>query len=191
MKCKILTLSAAIALTLGGPAIAGMSKPEYLSSKERIAADYKVSKTACDSLKANAKDVCVAQARGAEKMALADLAAEYEPSTKSRYNARMAHADAVYAVSKEKCDDQAGNAKDVCVKEAKLVKTTAEADARAQMKIVDARKDAGKEIAEVRKDAAADKREATYALAKERCKVLAGSQKDACMAEAKALFDKS
>jgi hypothetical protein len=58
-------------------------------------------------LKANSKDVCVAQAKGAEKMALADLTADYQPSTKSRYDARVAHEPMPRTRSRRrKCDDQ-------------------------------------------------------------------------------------
>ena len=42
----------------------------------------------------------------------------------------IAKAEAEYAVAKERCDDQAGNAKDVCVKEAKSAQTAAKANAR-------------------------------------------------------------
>ena len=134
MKCRISTLtalSAAVVLTQGAPALAGMSKAAYLASKERIAANHEVSRAGCDPLKANAKDVCIVQARGAERTALADLLAEYKPTTKSRYDARLARADAVYSVAREKCDDERGGAKDACMKEARLKKAAADAEAKA------------------------------------------------------------
>lgn len=40
---------------------------------------------------------------------------------------RVAMADANYAVAKEKCDDFAGNVKDVCVKESMAAAVTAKA----------------------------------------------------------------
>jgi hypothetical protein len=70
------------------------------------------------------------------------------------------------AVAKERCDDSAGNVKDVCVKEAKAAHVSAKADAKAQEKIVDAHK-----------DAAVDKRDAEYAVAKEKCDALSGNTK--------------
>ena len=92
----------------------------------------------------------------------------------------MAKAESAYAVAKEKCDDQAGNAKDVCVKEAKAVETKALADAKM-----------GKEIGEAKTDAAADKRDADYNVAVEKCNALAGDAKTSCTAAAKAKFGKS
>ena len=191
MKCRILTMTAiaaAIAATLGEPSAAGISKPDYLASKDRIAAEYRSAKAGCEPLSSNAKDVCIAQAKGGEKVAQAELTAAYQPTVKARYDVRLARAEAGYSVAKEKCDDQPGNAKDVCVMEAQAARTAARADAKANMKTTDAKVAAGKEIAAARKDAASDKRAATYALAKERCNALAGTGKDACLAEAKGLF---
>src|SRR5688572_22928447 len=163
MKCRILTMTAvaaAVAATMGEPSAAGMSKHDYLASKDRIAAEYKTAKAGCEPLSSNAKDVCEVQAKGAEKVAKAELTASYQPTVKARYDVRLARAEADYSVAKEKCDDHAGNAKDVCAKEAEAVRTAAKADAKAHMKTADAKATAGKEIAEARKDASAAKRDA-------------------------------
>jgi F0F1-type ATP synthase membrane subunit b/b' len=114
----------------------------------------------------------------------------------------MAKAESVYAVAHEKCDDLAGNAKDVCVKEAKANRTTSTADAKAQMKTVQAvssantdiaktRETENKAISNARKDASSDKRDAGYSLAIEKCDVLAGTAKDQCVKDAKVSFGKS
>src|SRR5687768_9598404 len=131
MSCKTLTMTAiaaAIALALGAPAIAGMSKPDFQSSKKDIEFAYEAAEACCGPLAANAKDVCIAEAKGKEKIARAELEVSYEPTVKTRYDARIARAQAEYSVATEKCDDQSGNAKDVCVKEAKVAQTTAKAD---------------------------------------------------------------
>lgn len=47
------------------------------------------------------------------------------------YGVTKAKAD--YKIAKEKCDDLAGNPKDVCPKEAKAAMAAAKADAKAQM----------------------------------------------------------
>jgi hypothetical protein len=83
-------------------------------------------------------------------------------------------------VAKEKCDDLAGNAKDVCVKEAKAVEVKALADAKL-----------GKQVAEANVSAADDKRDADYKVAAEKCDALAGDAKAACLSAAKAKFGKS
>ena len=84
----------------------------------------------------------MAEAKGKEKVAKAELEARNKPSDKARYAVSIAKAEADYAVAKEKCDDKAGNDKTVCVKEAKAAETRAKADAKAQMKTSDASKPA-------------------------------------------------
>ena len=190
---KTFCLTAIAAVTLGVPLLAGaaMSKAEYDSAKKTIGADYKMAKSACDPLAGNGKDVCVAQAKGQEKVALADLQVTYKPGNTSRYDARLARANADYAVAKEKCDDKAGNVKDICVKEAEAAQTAAKADAKAQMKSVDAGKAADKKIAAARADAASDKRDAGYAVDREKCDALVSNAKDVCIGAAKARYGKS
>jgi hypothetical protein len=172
----------AIAALLGASSVfsASMSRPEYNTAKDRIAADYKLDKAACDKLSGNAKDVCKEQAEGKQKVARAEL--DYSDSGKPADRVKVAttKADASYAVSKEMCDDKAGNAKDVCVSEAKAAHTKALADARLGEKVGDARKDAAK-----------DKNDADYKVATEKCDGLAGDAKAACVSAAKARFNKS
>ena len=126
----------------------------------------------------------------------ADLDASYKPTAKTRYQARVAKAEANHAVARERCDDMAGNAKDVCVKEAKAVETGAKADAKAQMKTSDANVTAheksadayGKadnQAADARKEAAQDKLAAQYEVAKQQCDMYAGAAKDVCLDRAK------
>ena len=130
----------AFAFSAGTTAAQGMSKDEYKAGKDKIAAEYKSAKANCDSLSANAKDVCMAEAKGKQKVARAELEATNKPGDKTRYAVRIAKAEADYAVAKEKCDDKAGKDKKACVKEAKAAETRAKADAKAQMKTSDARK---------------------------------------------------
>lgn len=197
-------LAAAIALAFATAALAGptMSKPEHSAAKGSITAGYKSDKAGCGPLAGNGKDICMAEARGREKVALAQLQASYEPSDRARYDVRIAKADATHSVAKERCDDRAGNAKDVCRKEAASAHTAATVDAKAQMKTADARGTAAiksekadvkadKQVAEVRKDAAEDKRDAEYAVAKEKCDALAGDPKDLCVKDAKARYGRS
>lgn len=203
-KSTTTALAAAIGLAFGTAAFAGatMSKPEHSAAKGSIAAGYKSDKAGCDPLAGNGKDICMAEARGREKVALAELQASYEPSDKARYEVRIAKANAAHSVAKEKCDDRAGNAKDVCLKEAASAQTAAKVDAKAQMKTADARGTAAvksekaeakadKQIVEVRKGASKDKRDAAYAVAKEKCDALAGDPKDLCVKDAKAQYGKS
>lgn len=129
MKHKLLMLTVALSCTFANNAMA-LSKAEYKTQKDVISSDYKVAKTKCASLKANAKDICNSEAKGVEKVAKAELEAQYEPSAKHTQKVSMVKADTAYDTAKEKCDDLSGNAKDVCVKDAKVVHVKAKEDAK-------------------------------------------------------------
>lgn len=159
---------------------APMTKADYKADKVRITADYKADKTACGSLAGNANDVCVEQAKGKEKLALAQLEYGYTGKAEDQNKIMKAKAEADYAVAKEKCDDLAGNAKDVCVQEAKAAETKALADAKLD-----------KKVGESRTEAMDDKRDAEYKVAAEKCDALAGDAKASCLSAAKVKFGKS
>lgn len=203
MKSHTLNLLA-LTLCIGFGATAQaetMSKADYKIAGEKIAADYKTAKTPCDSLSGNTKDICFAEAKGNHKIALADLEVAYQPSAKAQRNARDAKADATYAVAKLQCKEQAGNAKDVCIKEAKSVEVAAKADAKLQLKTSEANaaamktttKAVGKaneKVGDARSEAAEDKTDAQYKVDKEKCDVMAGVAKDNCLIQAKSRFGK-
>lgn len=201
----------AIGLAFSASAVAeSMTKNQYKSHMKSIESEYKVDKSGCDSSAGNAKDICVAEAKGKQSVAKTDLEANYKPSIKARYDAHVAKADADYSVAIEKCDDKAGNDKDVCVKEAKAIKVRQIADTKMQMKSKnanaeanetsgdaqavanektdDANAKAAETKADARKDATTEKRDADYAVAKEKCDALAGSVKDKCISDAKLHF---
>lgn len=186
---NIHSIALAVSLTFSAGAMAqNVSKDDYLSVKDKIAADYKLAKASCDSLSGNPNDICMAGAKGNEKVALAELEAGYKPTSESRYQARVARAEAEYGLAKERCDDRAGNTKDVCMKEAKSTEIAAKADATAQMKTAGASATASEKSADARKDAKEDELGAQYRVAKERCDTYAGNAKDICVNEAKVKF---
>ncbi len=172
LAASLLALPAAYAATL--------TKADYTAGKARISADYKSDKAACASLAANAKDICMQEAKAKERVARAELEYGYTGKAADGNKVLVAKAESSYAVAKEKCDDMAGNAKDVCVTQAKAVETKALADAKL-----------GKEIGEAKKDAAADKLDADYKVAIEKCDAMAGDAKASCVAAAKANFGKT
>ena len=159
---------------------ATMDKAQYASGKDRIGADYKADKAACASMSDNAKDICIQEAKGKEKIARADLEYSYTGKPADQTKLLKVKAQSAYAVAKEKCDDKTGNDKDVCRMEAKAVETRALADAKL-----------GKQIGEAKKDATEDKRDADYKVAAEKCDAMTGDAKSSCIAAAKAKFGKS
>ena len=90
---KVITVAISLAFSAGAIA-ASMTKDEYKAGQENVAVDYKKEKAACDSLSANAKDVCVAEAKGQEKVATAQLESAYKPSRKATYEVQVAKAEA-------------------------------------------------------------------------------------------------
>ncbi len=165
-----------------------LSKAEIKTEGDAIAAQYKSAKAKCDGLKANAKDICMAEAKGAHDVSKAEFEVRQNDTPKTRNNVRVIKADADYGVAKEKCDDLAGNAKDVCVKDAKAMLVTAKADAKADLESGNAKRGANEKVSEARKDAAEDKRDANYAAAKVRCDKFTSDTKDRCIADAKVQF---
>lgn len=196
------TICTVIGLTFAGTAgAAPLNRDDFRAEKERIETQAKADRKACDSFSGNAKDICEAEAKGKEKVARAELEAQYKPSDKARRNLGEARAEAAYEVAKERCDDRAGNQKDLCLEEAKAAQKRAKADAEAGMKAAaagheadekagKAREKAVNKSHEAQKDAAEEKREADYAVAREKCNTLAGDAKDRCQNEAKTRFGK-
>ena len=157
-----------------------MSKAEYSSAKNQVSADYKSAKAACKSMSANAKDICMAEAKGNEKVGKADLEARYSGKAKDQNKLMVVKADAAYDVAKEKCDDRTGNDKDVCVKEAKATHIKAKSDAKLT-----------KTVKNATTDAMDDRMTADYKVAIEKCDALAGDAKSTCVTSAKTKFNKS
>lgn len=158
---------------------APISKTDYDAGKAKISTDFQTDKQACQAMSGNAKDVCQEEAKAKEKNARAAL--EYGHTGKASDQKKMltVQADTAYDVAKEKCDDQTGNAKDVCVQQAKTVHTKA----IAELKLVRAVADAGKDATEAQ-------READLKLANEKCDALTGDAKSSCESAAKARFSK-
>ena len=169
----------ALGFAVVAPAATADAKAAYKAAKDSATETYKSARAKCDALSANSKDVCVEEAKAAEKRSKAEAQAQYKNTPRAHMKARIAAADADYAVAKEKCDDQSGNAKDVCRKEAKAVHTKAVVDAKSS-----------KKIGEVKSEATDDKRDADYQAAIEKCDSLAGSAKESCVSTNKSKYGK-
>ncbi len=195
MSRLMIALFVTAGLGFAGPGVAQASstitKDAYTQTKKAADAQYKVDRQLCAALSGNAKDICMADAKGKNDVARAEAAAAYENTPKMRENARVAHAQASYNINVEKCDDLAGNPKDVCVKEAKASLVKAKADAKVDRVATDANHDAAIKQAEASKEANAEKRDAEYKVAIEKCDVLAGPAKDSCVGNAKVRYGKS
>lgn len=139
-----MTLIAAVAaFSFAGAGLAAdmMSKDQYKSEKARIEADGKAAREKCKGMKGNAKDLCMAEAKGNEKIAKAELAAKQKDTPKARYDVAAAKADLEYNVAKEKCDDLKGKDKQSCEKDAKAAHNQAKKQAKAERDAAEGKKD--------------------------------------------------
>ena len=157
-------LAALLALPLSHAAT--MDRASYQTGKTQISDNYKSEKKACSGTTGNAGDICVQEAKAKQKVARAELEANYTGKDNDRNRVQVAMAESTYAVAKERCDDQSGNAKDVCVKAAKATETKALAD----VKMV-------KKVSEAKSDAVQTKVDADYKVASEKCDAMAGDAK--------------
>lgn len=112
----------------------GVSKDEMKAEKARIEGDYKAAKAKCDPLKDNAKDICNSEAKGMEKVAMAELDAKAMPGAKSDAKVAEVKADTAYNTAKEKCDDLKDDAKKVCASDAKAAHEMAKGQVKAMKK---------------------------------------------------------
>jgi hypothetical protein len=81
--------AAACLFVLNNARAQSMSSSDFSAAKSRIQSDYKTDKAACGSRAGNAKDICIAEAKGKEE------------------------------VAEEKCDALASSAKNSCMAAAK------------------------------------------------------------------------
>ncbi len=107
---------------------------DYRADKDRIKADFKAAKEKCKPMSGNAKSVCEKEAKGNEKVALAELEAKRKGTPHAEYEVEVTKAKAAYDVAQEKCDDMKGKEKSACKKEAKATEQKALADAKAHRK---------------------------------------------------------
>lgn len=133
-SCLVAVQADAQVSTPTPPATLEPADAEYIAAHNRIAADYKAAKARCDGMKDNAKDVCIEEAKGKEKIAKAELDQKRKPSDSNARRVAEAKVDAAFGVAKEKCDDQKGDAKAACVKQAKADQAKEKADIKAMKK---------------------------------------------------------
>jgi hypothetical protein len=177
--CKTLLAVAAMCAAVAAPA-ATLAKADYKAGKDTLSTTYKADLAACSAFTDNKRDICKEEAKAKDKVALAELEFAYTAKPADRIKVAVVKADTAYAVAKEKCDDLAGQPKDVCRAEAKAVHTKA---------LVEAKLD--KQVAAAVVNAADDRSDANYKLAREKCDSLAGTAQASCITDAKTRFNKT
>lgn len=156
---------------------ATLSSATYDMARTELKDSYRSELDACKSQSGNVKDICQETAKGREKVAMAHLQYQRTGDAKDMSKLNEARYEARYAVDKERCDDQTGNAKSLCTAQAKAARDKSKANVKMTS-----------EVTEATGDAISTTLKADYKVAQERCDALSGNAKDACMASAKARF---
>lgn len=104
----------------------------------------------------------------------ADVKDTMKDRADAQYDATRDAAKQNYEMAKENCKNMAGNAKDVCMKAAEADYVKAKSQAKVE-----------KKSSTTQAEATDDQLKAEYKAAKEKCDVLSGNAKDACLSEAK------
>ena len=166
-----------------------MSREAYKAQEVRIEAEYDAAQARCKPLKGNARDVCNEQVRGARDIQQAELALQYKPTADNDEKLRVAKAEAIYAVSLQKCKPLDGNAREICRKDAKAVYAGAKAEAKLQKDVV-AQQMRSDGIVRDRTDREDKIAETQFNAARERCEMLPAEGRDVCMQDARRRFGK-
>jgi hypothetical protein len=156
---------------------APLSSATYDMARTELKDSYRSELDACKSQSGNVKDICQETAKGREKVAMAHLQYQRTGDAKDMGKLNEARYEARYAVDKERCDDQTGNAKSLCTTQVKAARDKAKANVKMTS-----------EVTEATGDAISTTLKADYKVAQERCDALSGNAKDACVASAKARF---
>jgi len=112
------------------PAEIDPSTIEYGAARERIGATSKVALGQCEALAATARTVCVKEAQGRERIALAELDQQRNPSDANARRLAETRVAVHYEIAVGKCNDRQGGDKAECLSRA----SAEEAKARAGTK---------------------------------------------------------
>lgn len=129
-RCAGLALALLFGAGVGVAQGANFSKSAHAAAKADIEGIYKAERAVCNGLSGNAKDVCIETAKGREQVALAQLEYNYSGADKDRFKLLETQYETRYKLAVERCDDLAGNAKQVCKREAETLRDKAKADVK-------------------------------------------------------------
>jgi hypothetical protein len=102
------TIAIAAAFALAGPCAAfaqGLAKADYQAARKTIESDFRTAKVGCEPMPGNVRTICIADVRGREMIALAELRAAYDPTNDALVDVRIAKARAGLELARARCDD--------------------------------------------------------------------------------------
>jgi hypothetical protein len=189
MTIRIACLAAALACMAAAHAAPVLTPEEVKAHKVRIEEQYDQAQTRCKRVEGHARELCNEQARSERDIQAAELRMQAEPTPENDQKVRLAKAEANYAVALVKCKAMVGAARSVCRDDAKAVFNGAKTEARLQHDVVAQTLRAENTVRE--RTAQADRiAAAQYNAARERCEMLPGEARMACLNDAKQRFGK-
>ena len=152
----------------------GLDKEALERARFEVKANADGERRSCSRLAGNARAVCIDRVRGEERIALAQLQLSHTGAADDEFAFYQAQYEARYEVEKQRCADQSGKEKDICVQQARTERDKAKADARMARRINEA----------VAEDTRA-RLKADYELAREKCDLLSGDPRGVCIQSAR------
>lgn len=112
-------IAAALVLAFATPAWAqGLTKADYQAAVKTIESDFRTARMGCEPMIGNVRTICIADVRGREAIALAELRAAYDPTNDAVVEVRIAKARAGLDIARARCDDVPAQRKAACGAEA-------------------------------------------------------------------------
>jgi hypothetical protein len=166
-----------------------LTKDDVKAHKVRIEEGYDHAQTRCRRREGHARELCNEQARADRDIQLAELDLQADPTPENDRKLRLQKAEAAYSIGLVRCKSMDGPARDVCRKDARTVYTEAKAEASLQNEVAAPTLRADNLVRE--RTVVADKiAAAQYAAARERCEMLPGDGREACLADVRKRFGK-
>lgn len=103
---------------------------EYGAARERIGANLKVALEQCELQVERARAVCIKEAQGRQRIALAELDNERSPSDANARRLAETRVAVNYDVARQKCNERQGGDKAACLSRASEEESKARADIR-------------------------------------------------------------
>jgi hypothetical protein len=187
MSFRIACLAAALACSAAASAAPALSKDEIKANKVRIEEQYDQAQTRCKRVEGHARELCNEQARGERDVQAAELQMQAQPTPENDQKVRLARAEASYATALVRCKAMLGAARSVCRDDAKSVFESAQAEAKLQKEVVAQGLNSESQVRE--RTAQADRiAQAQFNAARERCEMLPGEARSACLNDARQRF---
>jgi hypothetical protein len=129
MKGIWIVMAVALAAATGAQAATPEAREAYRATLKRINADHNKARATCRSLTGHPRRVCFAEAEADAKKATAAAEADYRDTPQAHRDAKVAEANANYALARVKCADKESAERRECLKVAKTMQADVISDA--------------------------------------------------------------